>query len=135
MTSFAGSTDAMIPATGEQARYRWSLVPNKMPVYHRRECWVLIVYPEGADRGTILCATSTQSSALIFERALRPGDQVGLWIAAVDPETDPDIGQIFYRLTIPALRPGESFEFSVDFKIFGDSGGDATMTFKLERLP
>ena len=134
MTSFTGSTDEMISSTGEQPRYRLSLISNKMPVYHRTECWILIVYPEGADRGTILCAASSQSSATIFERALRPDDQVGLWIAAVDPETNPDIGQIFYRLTIPALRPGESFEFSVDFKIFGDSGGDATMTFKLERL-
>ena len=122
-------------STDEQAKYRLTLVSNKMPVYHSREYWVLIVYPEGANQGTVLCANSTQSSATIFERELRPGEQVALWIAAVDPETDPDVGQILYRLTVPALRPGENFELNVDFKISGDSGGDATMTFKLERLP
>lgn len=129
-----GFPNPMTFSTDEQPKYRLSLVSNNMPVYHSKEYWVLIVYPEGADHGTILCVNSSQSLATIFERELRPGEQVALWIAAVDPERYPDIGQTLYRLTIPALHPGESIEFSVGFTIFGESGGPATMTFKLERL-
>jgi hypothetical protein len=118
------------------AKYRLSLVENHMPVYHKKDYWVLIVYPEGSTTGTILCTKNTWPTATIFERLLEPGSTVNLWIAGVDEEAEPDIGQTLYTLTIPDphLEPGQGLTFMVEFTISGDSGGPASMTFELERL-
>lgn len=106
-----------------------------MPEYHKSDYWVLIVYPQGYDHGTILCTNSTWSSATIFECQLKPEERVNLWVAAVDPESLPDVGQILYPLTIPTILPGDSVTFNVEFDISGESGGHAALTFVLTRVP
>lgn len=118
----------------EAFTYRLSLVSNQMPVYHRSEYWILIVYPQDIAMATVLATNTTWSQAVIFEQKFKPGDEVTLWIAAIDHEKNPDVGQIKYTLTIPALEPGDSLTFTVKFSVLGDSGGPATMEFRLDRI-
>ena len=127
----------MPSSTGEDSlgTYVLTLVGNRMPVYHSSKYWMLIVYPEGSGAGVVTAARSSLNEQ-VFERELNPGDTVTLWIAAIDPEKWPDVGQTTYVVNIPVPCPevGWSITFEVPFTVHGDSGGPASMTFTLERI-
>ena len=84
----------------------------------------------------MVAATRSTLNEQVFERELNPGDTVTLWIAAIDPEERPDVGQTTYVVNIPVPCPevGWSITFEVPFTVHGDSGGPASMTFTLERI-
>jgi len=115
--------------------YVLTLTGHRMPVYHSSKYWILIVYPEGSGAGMVTAARSSLNEQ-VFERELNPGDTVSLWIAAIDPEKWPDVGQTTYVVNIPVPCPkvGWSITFEVPFTVYGDSGGAASMTFTLERI-
>ena len=116
--------------------YVLTLVGNRMPVYHSSDYWILVVYPEEFGAGVVAATRSTSVNREVFKRELNPGDTVTLWIAVIDPEKWPDVGQTTYVVNIPVPYPevGWSVTFEVPFVVHGDSGGPASMTFTLERI-
>jgi len=128
----------MPSSTGEDSlgTYVLTLVGNRMPVYHSNDYWILVVYPEEFGAGVVAATRSTSVNREVFKRELNPGDTVTLWVAAIDPEKWPDVGQTTYVVNIPVPCPkvGWSITFEVPFTVYGDSGGAASMTFTLERI-
>lgn len=72
----------------------------------------------------------------VSKRELNPGDAVTLWIAAIEPESDPDLGQTTHVIEIPTpcLEVGWTITSEISFTVHGDSGGAASVTFTLERI-